>query len=239
MAEDSNNLARRTLRTSTVSTIIAISLVLFLIGCLATVLLHANKIKRYVQENVEVSITVDKKSKEKDIQSLIKTVKSKSLVRETKFISSEEAATELSEQMGEDFIDFLGYNPLSPTVLVKSNAEFAKEDSIEAFKNYIEQNGIVEEVYYNKSLVQDMNENLRILTLVILGFSALLSVIAIALINNTIRLSLYAKRLLIKSMQLVGATRGIIRKPFLYTSVVQGIYGSLIALALLAGLIYL
>ena len=239
MAEDSNNLARRTLRTSTVSTIIAISLVLFLIGCLATVLLHANKIKRYVQENVEVSITVDKKSKEKDIQSLIKTVKSKSLVRETKFISSEEAATELSEQMGEDFIDFLGYNPLSPTVLVKLNAEFAKEDSIEAFKNYIEQNGIVEEVYYNKSLVQDMNENLRILTLVILGFSALLSVIAIALINNTIRLSLYAKRLLIKSMQLVGATRGIIRKPFLYTSIVQGIYGSLIALALLAGLIYI
>ena len=84
-----------------------------------------------------------------------------------------------------------------------------------------------------------MNENLRILTLVILGFSALLSVIAIALINNTIRLSLYAKRLLIKSMQLVGATRGIIRRPFLYTSVVQGIYGSLIALALLAGLIYI
>ena len=84
-----------------------------------------------------------------------------------------------------------------------------------------------------------MNENLRILTLVILGFSALLSIIAIVLINNTIRLSLYAKRLLIKSMQLVGATRGIIRRPFLYTGVVQGIYGSLIALALLAGLIYI
>lgn len=239
MAEDSNNLARRTLRTSTVSTIIAISLVLFLIGCLATVLLHANKIKRYVQENVEVSITVSKKAGEKDIQSLINKVKSKNLVRETKFISSEEAAAELSEEMGEDFIEFLGYNPLNPTVLVKLNADFAIQDSIEAFKNIMEKESVVEEVYYNQSLVQDMNENLQLLSLIILGFSALLSIIAIALINNTIRLSLYAKRLIIKSMQLVGATRGIIRKPFLYTGIKQGIYGSLIALVLLAGLIYL
>ena len=172
MAEDSNNLARRTLRTSTVSTIIAISLVLFLIGCLATVLLHANKIKRYVQENVEVSITVSKKAGEKDIQSLINKVKSKNLVRETKFISSEEAAAELSEEMGEDFIEFLGYNPLNPTVLVKLNADFAIQDSIEAFKNIMEKESVVEEVYYNQSLVQDMNENLQLLSLIILGFSA-------------------------------------------------------------------
>ncbi|MBT8196598.1 MAG: ABC transporter permease [Bacteroidia bacterium] len=238
MADD-NKLARRTLRTSTVSTIIAISLVLFLVGCLATVLLHANKIKRYVQENIEVSISLDKDASEKKIQSLITTVKSKSLVRETTFITSEEAARDLSEQMGEDFIDFLGYNPLSPTLLVKLNAEFAQKDSIEAFKSEVEKQNIVEEVYYNKSLVQDMNENLRLLSFIILGFSALLSIIAIALINNTIRLSLYAKRLIIKSMQLVGATRSIIRRPFLFTGMMQGIYGSLIALALLAGLIYL
>ena len=182
---------------------------------------------------------MNKKASEKKIQSLIKTVKSKSLVRETTFISSEEAARDLSEQMGEDFIDFLGYNPLSPTLLVKLNAEFAQKDSIEAFKGSIEKESIVEEVYYNKSLVKDMNENLRLLSLIILGFGALLSIIAIALINNTIRLSLYAKRLLIKSMQLVGATRAIIRRPFLFSGVLQGIYGSIIALALLAGLIYL
>lgn len=239
MAEQGNKLAKRTLRTSTVSTIIAISLVLFLLGCLATILLHANKIKRYVQENVEVNITIDSKASERQIQSLLKTIKEHEAVRKAKFVSSEEAAKELSEEMGEDFIDFLGYNPLNPTVLVSLNAEHTAEDSIEVFKSMVENQISVEEVYYNKALVQDMNKNLKTLSYIILGFSALLSVIAIALINNTIRLSLYAKRLLIKSMQLVGATRRFIRKPFLFSGMLQGIYGAFIAMVLLAGLIYL
>jgi cell division transport system permease protein len=159
-------------------------------------------------------------------------------VRSTSFISKEQAAEQLKSELGEDFVSFLGYNPLGASIDIKIKAEFADTSAINSFINSLASSKFVEEVHYQPGLVQEINRNLRTVTIVLLGFSALLFIIAIALINNTIRLSLYARRLLIKSMLLVGATKGFIRKPFLARSLFNGIAGGFLAVILLGVVMY-
>ena len=237
MSED-NKLARKALRSSYISTIISISLVLFMIGTLALLLLNAKKLSDYVKENVVLSIILKPESSENDIQSLIKLLQGNSYVKDVKYINKEEAAENLKQELGEDFTTFLGYNPLLPSIDVHLKSEFAEQENIQHLKESLHQVEIIKESYFQESLVNVINKNVRSISLIILGFSALLFFIAGALINNTIRLSLYAKRLLIKSMKLVGATRNFIRKPFLIKGILQGFYGAILADILLVVLFY-
>jgi cell division transport system permease protein len=222
-----------------VTSIISISLVLFLLGLVGLLLLNTKRLSTHMLENLGFSIVLKAEAKEVDIIRLQKNLDSKAYVKSTDYITKEDAARETSEELGEDFIEFLGYNPLPASIEVKFYAEYANADSIDAIERDLERFGEVEEVIYQESLIRLVNENVRKISLIILAFSGLMFFIAIALVNNTIRLSVYSKRFLINTMQLVGATRSFIRKPFLIRSAGHGIYAAIIAIVLLVGVIYL
>ncbi len=237
MAENSR-LVRKAQRSSRFSTIISLSLVLFLLGILGVLLLHARKISDYVKENIELSVILSPEADSVAIAQLGSVIANSPYVKENHFVSKEEAALVLKKDLGEDFVSFLGYNPLYPSIDVHLKAEYAEPVTIKSFIQLLSTNPAVHEIYYQQSLVDSINKNLRIITLIILSFSFLLLLISIALINNTIRISLYAKRLLIKSMLLVGATKGFIRKPFITKGFMNGLYGALIAIGLLGVVMY-
>lgn len=238
MAEEGNKLARKAIRSSYFSSIISISLVLFLIGILGVLVLNAKKVSDYFKENFQVSMVMKPEASEEEIKALITSINSSNVVKLAVFVTKEEAARKLSEELGEDFVTFLGKNPLSHTIDVSFKADYVDNNTINSFIKTYEGNKLVEEIRYEHSLVDTINKNLRKIGLIILGFSILLFFIMGVLINNTIRLSLYAKRMLIKSMQLVGATRSFIRQPFVWKGISSGFYGAVIANALLAGMLY-
>jgi cell division transport system permease protein len=230
---------RRRLRTSYFSTVLSISLVLFLMGLMGFLLINARRISNNVKENIGFDVILKEDIKESEIIQFRKLMDASDFVRSTRFISKDEAAKDLEQKIGEDFIKFLGYNPLSSAVEVKLKAEYAHPDSIGWIEKEMTQSTIVKEVFYEKNLVNMVNENVNKISFVLFGFTVLLLIISIALINNTIRLSIYSKRFLIKTMQLVGATPGFIRKPFLFRSIRHGVYSGMIAILLLGGSLYL
>src|SRR5690606_14395642 len=159
-------------------------------------------------------------------------------VLNTEYISKELAARNLQQDLGEDFVEFLGYNPLSASIDVHLKAEYANQDSVQNFIKEVSANKIIKEMVYQESLLDMVNNNIRIIGLVILTFTVILLIIAVALINNTIRLSIYSQCFLIKSMQMVGATKGFIRRPFLGYGFLHGLLGSIIAIVLLIMVLY-
>jgi cell division transport system permease protein len=239
MASGDDKYAKRKLKTSYLSTIVGITLVLYMLGLLGLIIMHAKKLSDYVKENIGFTVFLNEDVKEVDIIQLQKTLDAREYVKTTEYITKEKAAKDLQKDLGEDFISFLGYNPLPSSIDVRFKADFAREDSLSALKSELEKNKYVKEVSYQQSLVSMVNENLRKISLIILGFSSLLLIIAIALINNTIRLSVYSKRFLIRTMQLIGATEGFIRKPFIAKGMIQGIIGSVVAIVLLVFTLYL
>lgn len=238
MAIQEDKFNRRRLRTSYLTSVISISLVLFMLGLLGLIVLHAKKLSDYVKENISLSVIIKDNVKENRIRELQRMLDVKPFIKSTRYVTKEEAAAELTRDLGEDFQGFLGYNPLLPSIDVRVKAEYANQNILKRIENEMMGNKIVKEVFYQKSLVDMVNENIRKISMILLGFSAILLVIAIVLINNTIRLSVYSKRFIIRSMQLVGATQGFIQKPFLVRGVAQGLYGSFIALILLGTVLY-
>lgn len=218
---------------------VSITLVLFMMGLFGLIILHAKKLSDYVKENISISIIMKEDVKEAGIIQLQKLLDANEFTKSTEYITKEEAAEEMKEELGEDFIGFLGYNPLLSSIDLRLKANYANEDSIAVIETFILQDKNVKEVFYQKTLVHLINKNIRRIGFFILGFSGLLVIISIALINNTIRLSVYSKRFLIKSMQLVGATRGFISRPFIFKGIMQGVYSAFIAIIFLAGLVYL
>ena len=239
MKKKEKSITRRKLRSSYVTSIISISLVLFLLGLVGLLLLNTQRLSTHMLENLGFSIVLKADAKEVDIIRLQKNLDTKAYVKSTDYITKEDAARETSDELGEDFIEFLGYNPLPASIVVKFFAGYANADSIAAIEKELMRFEEVEEVMYQESLIRLVNENVRKISLIILAFSALMFSIAIALVNNTIRLSVYSRRFLINTMQLVGATRSFIRKPFLLRSAGHGIYAAIIAIFLLIGVIYL
>lgn len=229
---------RRKLQSSKATALISITLVLFMLGLLGFVVLHAQKLSEYVRENIGFSIIMKENVREAGIVQLQKILDASPFVKSTEYITPERAAEELQQDLGEDFIGFLGYNPLLPSIELKLKANYTTLDSLQVIEEQLLANPDVKEVYYQKDLVHLINKNIRRIGLVILGFSALLIVIAIALINNTIRLSVYSRRFIIKTMQLVGATGAFIRRPFLWQGVMQGLFASLIAVIFLGMILY-
>jgi cell division transport system permease protein len=239
MSKQEEKYNKRRLKSSYITSIISTSLVLFMLGILGMIILHAQKISTQVKENIGFSIYMKEDAKETDIIMFQKFVDVKEFTKSTEYITKEKAAADLSKDLGEDFINFLGYNPLTAKIDVKLKADYANNDSLFRIEKDLMKNPVVKEVYYQKSLVQVVNENIKRIGIFILSFSTLLLIIAIALINNVIKLSVYSKRFLIKTMQLVGATQSFIRRPFIIKGVLSGIYGALVSIIFLIGLLYL
>lgn len=231
MKSREDKLSRQRLRTSYFTTVVSITLVLFMLGIMGILVLNAHKVSNYVRENIGFSIIFKDAIKDADIMRIQKNIDSYSFVKSSKHISKALAQKELQKDLGEDFVDFLGYNPLPVSIEIKLNANYANIDSLRQIEKKLKVYPQIKEIWYQKSLVHMMNENIKKISLIILSFSALLLLISIVLINNTIRLSVHSKRLIINTMTLVGATRYFIRKPFLRTSILHGIYSGLIAIS--------
>ncbi|MEJ7691447.1 permease-like cell division protein FtsX [Daejeonella sp.] len=238
MEEFEASTSSRKTKTIYVSTVISIALVLLMTGLLGLILVHAKNLSNYVKENIVLNIIVNEGAKEVDITALQKQVDANNYVLKTQYVSKELAARNLTKDLGEDFVDFLGYNPLLSSIDVYMKADYANNASIRTFTSQLSKNPLVKEVIYQKSLIDMVNQNIRGIGLVILAFAGILLIIAVALINNTIRLAIYSQRFLIKSMQLVGATRGFIRKPFLAYGIFHGLLAGLIAIILLLLTLY-
>ncbi|MCX2486317.1 cell division protein FtsX [Pedobacter sp. MR2016-24] len=230
--------ASKKTKTIYISTIFSITLVLLMLGILGLILVHAKNLSNYVKENIVLNIIVDEGAKEADVLQFQKELNANPAVKQTQYVNKELAAKNLTQDLGEDFVNFLGYNPLLSTVDVYLKADYANNKSIDALKANLSKNPVVKEVIYQSSLIDMVNKNINTIGLIVLGFAAILLVISIALINNTIRLAIFSQRFLIKSMQLVGATKNFIRKPFILLAMLHGLIASFIAIIILLGLLY-
>ncbi len=239
MKNKETGFSKTRLRGSYITLVISVSLVLFLLGILGLVIINAKELSDYFRESLSFSVMLDDNAREADIRMLQKDLDAKPYVKSTKYVSKDDAATKMKEDLGEDFISFLGDNPLPPSIDVYLYAGYTSPDSVAKIEKYVLQYPFVKEVYYEESLLFLINENVKKISIFLLVISSFLFLIAVTIINNTIRLSIYSKRFLIRTMQLVGATRAFIRKPFLVKSVYHGLFASLIALLLLLGLLYL
>jgi cell division transport system permease protein len=233
MSEYESSTQKRKTKSVYVSTVISIALVLLVTGLLGLLLVHAKNLSKYVKENIVLNVIVNDGTNEGDVLSLQKDLEKDNYVLRTEYISKELAAKSLKEDLGEDFVQYLGHNPLLPSIDVYMKEDYANSDSIKTFIDKISRNIRIKEVYYQESLIDMVNKNVRIISIVVLAFAAILLVIAVALINNTIRLAIYSQRFLIKSMQLIGATKNFIRKPFITYGIIHGLLGALIAILLL------
>jgi cell division transport system permease protein len=222
-----------------ISTVFGIAMVLLMVGMLGILLVYANNIASYIKENMVVNVFVDEGARETDVLQFQRQLDNNTFVKRTQYVSKELAARNLQKDLGEDFVKFLGVNPLSQSIDVYMKAEYANNADLTRFAGQLLKNPLVKEVKYQQSLVEQMNRNLTSISLVILAFTAIFFVVSVALINNTIRLAIYSQRFLIKSMQLVGATKGFIRKPFLLYGIWHGLLAALIAIILLVGTLYL
>lgn len=225
-------------KTFYISTIISISLVLLMIGLLGLFLIHAKNLSDYVKENIVLSVIVRENVSEAEILKLQKQIDGEPSVKSTQYVSKDMAAVNLQKDLGEDFVKFLGYNPLLSSIDIYLKAGSANKETIDSLQNNLVAKEMVKEVFYQESLVDVVNKNSRLIGIVILSFGVILLLISIALINNTIRLAMYSQRFLIKSMQLVGATKNFIRKPFLLTGIMHGVFGALISIILLILLLF-
>jgi cell division transport system permease protein len=230
--------ASKKTKTIYISTIFSITLVLLMLGVLGLILVHAKNLSNYVKENIVLNIIVDEGAKEADVLQFQKELNANPAVKQTQYVNKELAARNLTQDLGEDFVNFLGYNPLLSTVDVYLKADYANNKSIDALKANISKNPVVKEVIYQSSLIDMVNQNINTIGLIVLGFAAILLVISIALINNTIRLAIFSQRFIIKSMQLVGATKNFIRKPYILLAMLHGLIASFIAVIILLGLLF-
>lgn len=228
----------RKISSSSVTTVISVSLVLFLLGLLGVLLISAKKISDHLKENIGFHIYIDDNAKEDEIQRLTDFLSASNYVKSSHYLSKDSAASLYKKDLGEDFVQFIGYNPLPASMEVQLKADFANPDSIMWIKKQITDFSFVKEFDYQESLVNMVNKNINRTAIVLLIPTALLLLIALALINNTIRLAIYSKRFVIKTMQSVGATGGFIRKPFLLNGLKHGILAGFIANLLLGAIIY-
>jgi len=237
LAQDST--LRRRLTASYFTSVVSITLVLFLIGLVGILLLNARKLSDYVRENVGISLYLNDDIREVDVFSLQKMLDSRNYVKETRYITKEKAAEDFKTEMGEDFVGFLGYNPLPASIDVKLHADYANPDSFARLEKEFRTFPQVADVAYQKDLIYAINQNIQKISMAILSFGVLLTLIALTLINNTIRLSVYSKRFIIRTMQLVGARSYLIRRPFLLKGITQGVIGAVLAFLLLLFTLYL
>ncbi len=238
MSEKSSN--KRRVAGSYFMSLMSITLVLFLLGVFALLMMHAQKLSNHFRENIGFEIVMNSNVKEASIIKLQKELDAMPAVKSTEYITKEEAIRRLSDDLGEDFLQWLGNeeNPLLPSIDVYFNAEYANPDSLNVIEQQLLKSKDIKEIYYQKSLVDLIDQNVNRIGMVLMGISIILLIIAITLIRNTIRLRIYANRFLVRSMQLVGATPAFIRRPFIRSGILQGFFGALLTDLLLALMLY-
>lgn len=231
-----NSTTKRRLRGSYLISLMSIMLVLFVLSLFSSLILFANKISDYIKENVGFEIVIKKGVKEKDIIDFQHILDKKKYVKSTEYISQQEATRRLTEDLGEDILEWLGdvENPLLPSIDVRFKSEYANNDSIAKIEQWVMKNKNVKEVYFQKSLMHSIDKNVNKIASVLLLVGFVLLIMAVTLISHTVRLAVYAKRFVVRSMQLVGATEGFIIKPFMKSFVIQGFIGAVLSLVLLS-----
>uniref|UniRef100_UPI0032171059 cell division protein FtsX n=1 Tax=uncultured Draconibacterium sp. TaxID=1573823 RepID=UPI0032171059 len=223
---------------SWITSLISISLVLILLGILSLILINARQLSEYVREKIGFTLVLKDDLKEVEIIRLQKVLNASNFVKSTRFIDKKTAAQELTEELGEDFIGFLGYNPLFASLDVKLYAPYTTTDSLQLLEQQFLAYPQVSEVYYQRDLVSLINKNVRKISILLITISALLTFIFFGLINNTIRILIYSQRFTINTMQMVGASKNFIRSPFLRRSIFLGLYGAFIANIILVTGVY-
>lgn len=229
---------KRRLITSYFSVVISISLVLFLLGLLGLLVLNTKKVADHFKEKIALSVYLKDSAKEVEINQLQKRLAMADYTKSINYVSKDQAAEEHSKKIGEDFMGYLGYNPLQNSIDVFLNADFVSPEQLEDITTDISSKGFVDEVTYDKPLIALLNDNVKKISFWVLAISGLFTFIAVLLINGSIRLSVYSKRFIIKTMQMVGATKGFIRRPFIWRSIKLGIVGSALAIAGVAAVLY-
>ncbi|MEO9512453.1 MAG: permease-like cell division protein FtsX [Flavobacteriaceae bacterium] len=229
---------RRKLISSYFSVVLSIALVLFLLGVLGLLVLNTKKLADHFKEQITISVFLKDNAKPVEIDQLQKSLALADYTKSADYISKEDAAEQYSEDIGENFTDFLGYNPLKNAIDVNLKADFVSPEQIEEIAENIASKTYVDEVSYDKPLISLLTNNARKISLWILIASAIFTFIAVLLINSSIRLSIYSKRFIIKTMQMVGATKVFIRKPFIWTNIKLGMFGATIALISLAVVLF-
>ena len=238
MSKSFEKYQKRRLRSSYISVIISISLVLFLLGILGLLVLNTKKVSNYFKESAAISLYLKNGIAKDKILNLQVSIDDQKFTKSTKFISKEEAAEIYKKENGEDFMDFLGYNPLENSIDIYVKADYVSPEKMEEIENKYKDNQYVSSVSYDKPLINLLTKNVRRISFFILIFSGLATLIVVVLINSSIRLSVYSKRFTIKTMQMVGATKRFIRKPFVWNSVKLGMIGALLAIIELAAVLY-
>ena len=223
---------------SRLTSVISISLVLFLLGLILLIGILGNKLFVYVKENLSFSIVLKDNQKETEIKKMQKSLDALPFIKSTEYISKEQAAKELEEELGENPETFLGFNPLQASIEVKLHSEYANPDSLQVIEKKIRNYTSVSELLYRKDMMEMVHNNMKRLGLILLTLAAVLMIISFVLISNTIRLLIYSKRFLIHTMKLVGATSGFIRRPFVKYNIVSGIFASILAILMLTGALY-
>jgi cell division transport system permease protein len=229
---------KRKLISSYFSVVISIALVLFLLGCLGLLVLNAKTISDNFKEQVVVSIYFNESAKEVEVKQLEKSLAMAEYTKSSVYVSKEEAAELMKAEYGEDFLDNVGQNPLQNSIDVHLKADYVTNDTLAKITEELSQKDFIQEVRYDSDLVEIMNNNVKKITFWVLIISALFTLIAVLLINSSIRLAVYSKRFIIKTMQMVGATKSFIRRPFILKSVQLGIIGAVVALIGMAIVLY-
>ena len=229
---------RRRLANAYLSSVISISLVLLLVGVASMLLVNAKSVSDYFKENMQVSVMMKQDVSEDDALKYMKKLEGETFIKSLDFISKEQGQQEMAEMLGEDFLDVFETSPIPASINVTLEAAYVSTDSLEIVKGKIASSSLVEEVVYQTSLVDALNANLSKISLILAVFIGLMLIISFVLINNTVRLNVFARRFTIHTMKLVGATRSFIRAPFLVQSVFQGLFSAFIAIIVLVGLLY-
>ncbi len=229
---------KRRLRSSYISVIISIALVLFLLGLLGLLVLNTKKVANHFKEQAAITLFIKNDVKKEGIDKLQASIDKEPFTKSTRFISKDEAAEIYKKENGEDFMNFLGYNPLQNAIDINVKADFVTPEQMDEIENIYISNQFVSEVSYDKPLIDLLTKNVKRISFFILIFSTLSTLIVIVLINSSLRLSVYSKRFTIKTMQMVGATKSFIRKPFIWRSIKLGMIGAFVALLGLSGVVY-
>jgi len=238
MASSFDKYQKRKLISSYISVVISIALVLFLLGCLGLLVINSKKVADHFKEQVVMTIYLNDTAKEVEVNQLKKSLAMAEYTKEAKYVSKEEAAASMQAENGEDFMDFMGYNPLNNSIDVYLKADYVTTEQLTEITESLSNKAFIEEIRYDNDLVELMNDNVKKISFWVLVISGLFTLIAVLLINSSIRLAVYSKRFIIKTMQMVGATKSFIRKPFIWKSVQLGIIGAVVALIGMAIVLY-
>ena len=238
MASGENRLIRRRLAGAWLSTVISISLVLLLVGVAGLLVANARSVSDYFKENMQVSVLMKQEVGDDEAMEYVSDLDSKPFIKSTTFVSREQGAKEMTDLLGEDFLNVFEAAPIPVSVDVTLKADYVSSDSLEVVKNEIMKSPLVDEVVYQQSLVDKLNTNLRKISMVLGVFIVLLLFISFVLINNTVRLNVFSRRFTIHTMRLVGATKSFIRAPFLVQAVFQGLFSALLATLMLVGILF-